>query len=87
MAVRVQSDPFDLGATTSEFAARQDNAGAIVTFTGIVPDLFEEGADTIVTERLEGDLFYADEVLAKDDEEYRPAELAEAFEERGISLD
>ncbi|RED13757.1 cytochrome c maturation protein CcmE [Pontivivens insulae] len=57
-----------------------------VTYTGIVPDLFDEGADTIVTGHLEGDLFVADEVLAKHDEEYRPAELTDAFAERGIEL-
>jgi len=39
MTVRVQSDPFDLGAETTAFAAAARGAGAIVTFTGIVRDV------------------------------------------------
>ncbi len=41
MDIRVQSDPFDLGAVSNEFAARQRGMGAIVTFTGVVRDLGE----------------------------------------------
>ena len=36
MTVRVQSEPFDLGAETAVFAAGRTDAGAVVTFTGIV---------------------------------------------------
>ncbi len=39
MDVRVQAEPFDLGAETAAFAARQRGMGAVVTFTGIVRDL------------------------------------------------
>jgi molybdopterin synthase catalytic subunit len=39
MPVRVQADPFDLGAETAAFSAASGGAGAIVTFTGIVRDL------------------------------------------------
>jgi molybdopterin synthase catalytic subunit len=39
MDVRVQSDPFDMGAELNRFANRQDNAGAVVSFSGIVRDL------------------------------------------------
>ncbi len=38
MDVRVQEAPFDLGAETNTFALRQQNMGAVVTFTGIVRD-------------------------------------------------
>ena len=41
MDVRVQTDPFDLGAETTAFAERQRGMGAIVTFTGVVRDLGE----------------------------------------------
>ena len=37
--IRVQEAPFDLGAETNAFAARQDGMGAVVTFTGITRDL------------------------------------------------
>lgn len=38
MAVRVQAEPFDLGAEVSGFAARVSGAGAVVSFTGLVRD-------------------------------------------------
>ncbi|MGL5012386.1 MAG: molybdenum cofactor biosynthesis protein MoaE [Paracoccaceae bacterium] len=36
--LRVQSEPFDLGAEATAFTAQATGAGAIVTFTGIVRD-------------------------------------------------
>jgi molybdopterin synthase catalytic subunit len=39
MQVRVQSEPFDLGAEANAFAAGVTGAGAVVTFSGIVRDL------------------------------------------------
>lgn len=36
MAVRVQAEPFDFGAEAGRFAERHREAGALVTFTGIV---------------------------------------------------
>jgi len=39
MSVRVQADPFDLGAEAAGFAARASGAGAVVTFTGLVRDV------------------------------------------------
>lgn len=38
MRLSVQSESFDLGAVTRDFAAAQSAAGAVVTFTGIVRD-------------------------------------------------
>ncbi|MEI4196790.1 molybdenum cofactor biosynthesis protein MoaE [Roseovarius sp. E0-M6] len=39
MEIRVEAHPFDLGAETNRFAARQSDMGAVVTFTGIVRDV------------------------------------------------
>ncbi|MDZ7711113.1 MAG: molybdenum cofactor biosynthesis protein MoaE [Roseovarius sp.] len=39
MDIRVQQEPFDLGAEANAFAARQSGMGAVVTFTGIVRDV------------------------------------------------
>ena len=36
MLILIQEHPFDSGKEAQNFAERQDNAGAIVTFTGIV---------------------------------------------------
>lgn len=34
----VQPEPFDMGERLNRFAARQDNAGAVVSFSGVVRD-------------------------------------------------
>ena len=52
-----------------------------VRFQGILPDLFREGQSVIARGRLEGDVFVADEVLAKHDETYMPPEVAEKIAE------
>lgn len=50
-----------------------------VAYTGILPDLFQEGQGVITQGRLGADgVFVADEVLAKHDENYMPPEVAEA---------
>jgi molybdopterin synthase catalytic subunit len=36
MSVRIQCEPFDLGAEASAFVSRVEAAGAVVTFTGVV---------------------------------------------------
>ena len=38
MAVRLQSAPFDYGAESGAFASRTADAGAVVTFAGLVRD-------------------------------------------------
>ncbi|MEY1557389.1 molybdenum cofactor biosynthesis protein MoaE [Yoonia sp. R2331] len=39
MDIRVQDAPFDSGAELNGFSARQSDAGAVVSFTGIVRDV------------------------------------------------
>ena len=59
-----------------------DNAHVVaVSYSGILPDLFQEGQGVIAQGRLgEDGLFVADEVLAKHDETYMPPEVADALE-------
>jgi len=38
MSVRVQSEPFDMGAEVDAFTTRVAGAGAVVTFSGLVRD-------------------------------------------------
>jgi cytochrome c-type biogenesis protein CcmE len=58
-----------------------DNAETItVQYTGILPDLFREGQGIVARGRLQdGNLFVAEEVLAKHDENYMPPEVADAL--------
>ncbi|HYN78635.1 MAG TPA: cytochrome c maturation protein CcmE, partial [Lamprocystis sp. (in: g-proteobacteria)] len=51
-----------------------------VSYTGILPDLFKEGQGAVTKGRLGPDgVFYAEEVLAKHDEEYMPPEVASSL--------
>jgi cytochrome c-type biogenesis protein CcmE len=50
-----------------------------VTYDGILPDMFREGTSVIATGRIREGRLVADEVLAKHDEQYMPAEVADAI--------
>lgn len=54
MDIRVQAEPFDLGAEIAAFATRQRGMGAVVTFTGIVRDLPGGGLGTMEIEHYPG---------------------------------
>jgi len=61
-----------------------DGANVIdVTYRGILPDLFREGQGVVTEGRLQGNLFVAEEVLAKHDENYMPPEVADALKKSG----
>jgi cytochrome c-type biogenesis protein CcmE len=54
-----------------------------VSYTGVLPDLFREGAGVVAHGRLRADgTFVADEVLAKHDEKYMPPEVARSLKRR-----
>ena len=46
-----------------------------VVFDGIVPDLFKEGSGVVALGFIKNEIFYAQEVLAKHDENYMPPNL------------
>ena len=46
-----------------------------VTYRGIVPDLFKENSGLVALGFLDNQMFYAEEVLAKHDENYMPPNL------------
>ena len=51
-----------------------------VTYRGILPDLFKEGKGVVAQGKLhEDNVFYAEEVLAKHDENYMPPEAKDAI--------
>ena len=55
-----------------------------VTYSGILPDLFREGQGVVAEGKLDGEqIFVAQEILAKHDENYMPKEVAEALEKSG----
>lgn len=62
-----------------------DGANSVpVTYRGILPDLFREGQGIVAMGRMDGEgNFGAEEVLAKHDENYIPAEVVEALKKSG----
>jgi cytochrome c-type biogenesis protein CcmE len=66
------------------FAVTDLETAVPVTYTGILPDLFREGQGVVVEGVMGADgRFAADSVLAKHDENYMPAEVAEALKKSG----
>jgi molybdopterin synthase catalytic subunit len=54
MTVCVQEEAFDFGAEANAFATGRTDAGAVVTFTGIVRDLARGDLDRMVIEHYPG---------------------------------
>jgi len=55
-----------------------------VQYEGILPDLFREGQGIVATGKIVGNLFVADQVLAKHDENYMPPEVADTLKDAGL---
>lgn len=65
---------------TVHFTVTDNASNVAVQYTGILPDLFQEGQGVIAQGRLNSEgVFVADEVLAKHDETYMPPEVAESM--------
>ena len=89
-----QDAPFRLGGVVKEGSVRRGDGTLDVDFLvtdrlhdwpvhyeGILPDLFREGQSVIARGRLRDGIFVAEEVLAKHDETYMPAEVADKIAE------
>lgn len=62
-----------------------DGGGIVpVTYTGVLPDLFEENQGMVGTGRYIDGVFEASEILAKHDETYMPSEVVDALKEQGV---
>ena len=72
---------------THRFVITDTNMDIPVVYSGILPDLFNEGQGTIATGQLINGEFVATEVLAKHDEEYMPAEIVDALKEQGMYVE
>ena len=69
---------------TVMFDVTDGNGTIQVSFTGVLPDLFREGQGVVAEGRMRDGAFYAEEVLAKHDENYMPREVAAALKEQGV---
>ncbi len=85
---------FRVGGLVQEGTVKRDTDGLTVRFTvtdtaqsipvvykGILPDLFKEGKGCVAQGKIGADgVFYADQVLAKHDENYMPPEAGQAID-------
>jgi cytochrome c-type biogenesis protein CcmE len=66
---------------TVRFAVTDTAKSIPVVYKGILPDLFKEGKGCVAQGRVGSDgVFYADQVLAKHDENYMPPEAGKAID-------
>lgn len=94
-----QGRNFRIGGLVEEGSVQREKDGLTVRFNitdtaekmaviyrGILPDLFKEGKGVVAQGKLEeGNLFRAEEVLAKHDENYMPPEAADAIKKAGAA--
>ena len=68
-----------------EFKVTDTANAVLVTYTGLLPDLFKEGQGVVAEGKLDAaGLFQADTVLAKHDERYMPKEVVDALKAQGV---
>ena len=72
-----------LGNAIIMFKVKDAAKTVSVRYKGILPDLFREGQGVVTQGRFVSGIFEADEVLAKHDENYMPAEVADAIKRSG----
>ncbi|MBV0911547.1 cytochrome c maturation protein CcmE [Anianabacter salinae] len=72
---------------TISFSVTDGGASVPVRYTGVLPDLFEEGQGMVGTGRYIDGVFEASEILAKHDETYMPKEVVDALKEQGVYVD
>ena len=86
---------FRIGGLVENGSLKRENDGLTIRFTvtdtantipvvykGIMPDLFKEGRGCVAQGRIGSDgVFYADQIMAKQDENYMPPEAARALDQ------
>ena len=69
------------------FNVTDGGASVPVSFTGILPDLFDEGQGMVGQGRYINGTFEAVEILAKHDETYMPKEVIDALKDQGVYVE
>ena len=81
----VENNSFNkISSSSFKFKITDEKASILVTFNGILPDLFREGQGVICEGKLGiNGIFIAERILAKHDENYMPPEVADALKKTG----
>ena len=67
------------GSLDMAFLVTDTRCDLTVTYSGELPDLFREGQGVVAHGRMNDDVFVADRILAKHDENYMAPEVAESL--------
>jgi cytochrome c-type biogenesis protein CcmE len=68
----------------SVFVVTDGSADIAVRYNNALPSLFREGQGVVAEGQIENGIFMAQNVLAKHDENYMPAEVADKLKEQGV---
>ena len=81
----VENDSFNkISSSSFIFKITDEKASILVTFKGILPDLFREGQGAVIEGAfVNNDIFNATNVFAKHDENYMPASIKEGLKDTG----
>ena len=81
----VENDSFNkISSSKFKFRITDEKASILVTFNGILPDLFREGQGAVIEGAfVENGIFNATSVFAKHDENYMPSSIKEGLKDTG----
>ncbi len=80
----VENDSFKkISSSSFKFRITDEKASILVTFNGILPDLFREGQGAVIEGTFDNNVFNATNVFAKHDENYMPASIKEGLRDTG----
>ena len=81
----VENNSFNkISSSSFKFSITDEKASILVTFKGILPDLFREGQGAVIEGAfVDKNIFNATNVFAKHDENYMPASIKEDLKDTG----
>ena len=80
----VKDGSVEIDGMQSVFVVTDGSANITVRYNNALPSLFREGQGVVAEGRVENGIFMAQNVLAKHDENYMPAEVADKLKEQGV---
>jgi cytochrome c-type biogenesis protein CcmE len=83
----IREGSVEIEGMQSVFIVTDGTVDITVKYDNALPSLFREGQGVVTEGQIENGVFIAQNVLAKHDENYMPAEVAEKLKEQGIWQD
>ena len=80
----VKDGSVEIDGMQSVFIVTDGSADIIVRYNNALPSLFREGQGVVAEGQIKNGIFMAQNVLAKHDENYMPAEVADKLKKQGL---